>query len=63
MGGQESLIWAYLIRKRYWNEWRLDQPRLLVAEAINPHIPDDSMTLSFSLKWQIEKRIDIPLGD
>lgn len=63
MGGTETLIWSYLLRKRYWAELELDldSPRFVMVEMFTKEVPESPLTLSFADKWRIDVLLNIPL--
>lgn len=63
MGGTETLIWAYLLRKRYWRELELDlnSPRFVMVEIFPEEIRPYPLTLSFADNWQVDVLLNVPL--
>lgn len=56
MGGTEGLIWAYLLRTKYWRELKieLDAPRFVMAEMITEKLPLRPTTLAFADNWDVD---------
>lgn len=63
MGGLESLIWTYLLRKKYWHELKIDVniPRFIMVEMTERDIPNSPSTLAFADDWPVKILINAPL--
>ncbi len=55
-GGNETLIFAYLLRKRLWKELKIDtrKPRFVMVEIYPQAIPEQPVDLGFAEDWRTE---------
>jgi hypothetical protein len=63
MGGIETLVFAYFLRKRFRHELELDRPRFAMVEMICEEIPEKPTSLSFADKWHAEIFFTVFLKD
>jgi hypothetical protein len=61
IGGNESLFWAHLLRKKYPDKFYIKEPRFVMAEMEAMKIPEKPTDLSFVDSWELEFILDIPL--
>lgn len=63
--GTATLLWSYLLRVRYWQEWGLDlsKPRFLMALIRQEAVPRDAVSLTYARGWTATRLADFPLTE
>jgi hypothetical protein len=62
VGGNETLVWAHLLRKKYWRELNIDDSRFVMMEMTTVKIPDQPDDLSFADDLKLELLLNVPIG-
>ncbi|MFH1681017.1 MAG: hypothetical protein ABIH26_10275 [Candidatus Eisenbacteria bacterium] len=63
IGGNETLVWAYLLQTRLWRDLQIDSPRFVMAEMKTGKIPPRPHDLSFADNLDVRVLLNVPLED